>query len=58
MVKKNVESMPIANKKVVNVELGNVKMEKPHNVYELGFKKMEPMKALKRASNAASSAKK
>lgn len=37
---KKVENTPIANKKVVNIEFKNIKLEMPNNPFELGFKKM------------------
>lgn len=43
MTKKKVEGTPIANKKVVNIEFNNIKLDMPTmptNPYELGFKKV------------------
>ena len=40
MTKKKVEGTPIANKKVVNIEFKNIKLDMPTNPYELGFKKV------------------
>lgn len=40
MAKKKVEGTPIANKKVVNIEFNNLKLEMPTNSFELGLKKV------------------
>lgn len=51
MTNKKAEGTPIANKKVVNIEFKNIKLEMPSNPYELGFKKMYPKKELKMTQN-------